>query len=67
MRYRIETWVDSTNVHYTDILNKQQVRANLMRTSHEVCLDVLRDLERDHVDVYLDFAHRTFTVNILDK
>lgn len=64
--YRIETWENAREIHYTDALNIQQVEANLSRNSDGVRLAVLEDLRKGHTDVYIDFADRTFTITKLD-
>lgn len=67
MRYRIETWENSHDVHYSDELSRAQVEANLHRSGDEVRLAVLLDLDRKTSGAYVDFAQRTFTVTLLDN
>lgn len=60
--YRIETWESSREIHYTDALDIQQVKANLFRSGDAVRLAVLEDLDKGYTGTYIDFADRTFTV-----
>lgn len=64
--YRIETWENAREIHYTDALNIQQVEANLSRNSDGVRFAVMEDIRKGHTDTYIDFADRTFTVTRLD-
>lgn len=65
--YRIETWENAREIHYTDALNIQQVEANLSRNSDGVRFAVMDDLRKGHTDTYIDFADRTFIVTKLDN
>ena len=65
--YRIETWENSREIHYTDSLNITQVEANLSRSGDWVRLAVLEDMRKGHRDVYIDFAERSFTITNLDN
>lgn len=67
MRYRIETWENTREVHYSESLSRAQVEANLSRSGNEVRLAVCQDLDKRHTDTYTDFANRIFIVTALDK
>lgn len=62
VRYIISTWISGSEVHYTEQLTKEQLRANLLRSGEQVCSLVFYNLENHSRGSYLDFDGRPFLV-----